>query len=286
MPISGLGTEGYTGNASNPYGAYPECFNACFDPLCLAENPSDFSSCTPHVEASVTTWLRLGGRRIDNSASYHNQLAVGQAIATSGLPRSQLFITSKVGAYLTMGFNESLAQFASMQATLNTSFVDLLLVHWPSCSTGGGCTTSPASTDPPCIWGETTYNETACRLSVWRAVLQVYAAGGARAVGVSNYNSTHLQEIVDAGLPLPAVNQIPYNLYHSSVQADTVAWCRAHGVLVNGYSPFGVPDRRAYAPPMAPTQLQDPVLQSVAAAHGTSPGNALLAWQWARAAWW
>ena len=51
----------------------------------------------------------------------------------------------------------------------------------------------------------------------------------------SNYNSTHLQEIIDAGLPLPAVNQIPFHLFHSSVQAETIAFCVAHGVLVNGY---------------------------------------------------
>lgn len=183
-----------------------------------------------------------------------------------------------------MGYNESLSQFQSVLTSDEHGFlkgyVDLLLVHWPSCSSGGGCTTSPLSTDLPCAWGMPSYNEAACRLSTYRALVDIWKAGRARAIGVSNYNTTHLQEIVDAGLPLPAVNQIPYFLYHSNVQDDTVAWCKAHGVLVNGYSPFGVPDHRTFVPPAALTPLLDPVAASIAAAHAVSTAEVQLAWQW------
>jgi diketogulonate reductase-like aldo/keto reductase len=282
MPITGFGTGGYTGNASQPYGEYPECFNGCYDPVCVAPDPSNFSSCGPYVNAAVASWLQLGGRRIDNSASYHNQRYVGIAMGASGIPRSELFLTSKVGPYLAMGYNETLQQFSTIVSMPGVgSYVDLLLVHWPSCSTGGGCTGSTAeSTDPPCMWGQPTYDETACRISTWRAMVKIFNDGGARAIGVSNYNQTHLEEIEAAGLPLPAVNQCPFSLYHSAVQMDLLSYCKSKNILFNGYSPFGVPDRRTYAPPMSPTELEDPVALQVAAAHNRTVGEVLLAWQW------
>ena len=105
MPITGAGSGGYTGNASIPYGFYPECFNGCLDAQCATPNPVNFSGCGEYVEASMTTWLQLGGRRLDNSASYHNQQYVGISMSASGLPRESIFLTSKVGPYLPMGFD-------------------------------------------------------------------------------------------------------------------------------------------------------------------------------------
>jgi diketogulonate reductase-like aldo/keto reductase len=237
-----------------------------------------------------------------------------------------------------MGFNETLAQVA---ATLSMGppgwlgAIDLLLLHWPSCASGGGCNATPASTDPPCMWGTPSYDERVCRLSTYRAMTQTWMSGGARAIGVSNFNSTQLQEIITAGLPVPAVNQIPFFLYHSveqvrgaegwrpasgrrvscgiglvvvedgrcderwsalshpthatahsalpspltpTPQADTIAWCAKHGVVVNSYSPFGVPDRRVYPAPASRTPLQDPVAAQVAAAHNVSSAAVQLAW--------
>lgn len=96
MPIVGLGTGGYTGNASVPYGAYPECFNGCEDAQCVVPDSPGFSGCAGYVQAAVGMWLALGGRRVDNSASYHNQRPVVTAMAASGVPRGELFLTSKV----------------------------------------------------------------------------------------------------------------------------------------------------------------------------------------------
>ena len=285
MPATGAGSGGYTGNASQPYGAYPECFNGCFDAECVLPAPTNFSSCAEYVEASMSTWLQLGGTRLDNSASYHNQRFVGVAlnsfIKSSGLPRSTYFLTSKVGPYLPLGFNESLAQFANTLATTGAGFVDLLLIHWPDCTSGGGCETAPFSTEPSCIFNTSGYSATECRLQTWRALVQIWKSGGARAIGVSNYNESHLQEIIDAGLPLPSVNQCPFNLYHSTAQLPLLAFCKSHGILFNGYSPFGVPDRRTYNPPLSPSMLTDPVLLGIAAAHSRAPSEITLAWQWA-----
>jgi len=71
------------------------------------------------------------------------------------------------------------------------------------------------------------------------------------ATGVSNWNSTHIEELTAAGLPLPAVNQCPFNPYRGSSQMETVKWCQAHGVVFNGYSPLGIPDLAVDAPKTA-----------------------------------
>jgi len=282
MPVVGSGSGGYVGNATaNPYGSYPECSNDCFDAQCVLPDPVGWSSCGGYVQAAHSTWLQLGGRRIDNSASYHNQRSVGIAMKTfmahSGTPRSEIFLTSKVGPYLPLGFNESLAQFANILDVTGAGYVDLLLIHWPTCA--GACNTTALSADPPCTFGAPTYDEAACRISTWKALVTIWKSGGAKAIGVSNYNASQLQEIADAGLPLPAVTQNPFNIGHSTAEMDTLSYCNAHNIIFNGYSPFGVPDHKVF-PEYPNTLLNDPVAVAIAAAHGRTVSEIMLAWQW------
>jgi diketogulonate reductase-like aldo/keto reductase len=101
----------------------------------------------------------------------------------------------------------------------------------------------------------TRYNETQCRLSTWNAMVTIFHSGRARSIGVSNYNITHLQEIVDAGLPLPSINQCPFNAcaatpnittdiscetwslhrYRGASQMQTLDFCRRHGITFMAY---------------------------------------------------
>jgi diketogulonate reductase-like aldo/keto reductase len=284
MPFSGAGSGGYTGNATT-YGAYPECWNGCYDPGCLMPDPPSFRSCGDWVEAALATYIQLGGRRIDSSDSYHSQMYAGAALSASGLSRADVFFTSKVGPYLALGGAEVTSQFEGIlkgTGSWLTGFVDLLLIHWPSCIASDGGSNCPApfgnSSTPVCQVGTPAYDERECRLDTWRALVVIWRSKGSRAIGVSNYNSTHLQEIKDAGLPLPAVNQIPFNIYHSHYAVETIAWCNANGVLVNGYSPFGVPDHKTFSPPQARTVFDDPIVQAIAGAHATTPDVVLLAW--------
>ena len=279
MPWSGAGSGGYTGN-STTYATYPECWNACYDAQCLTPDPPGFNSCAQFVDAAIATFLQFNGPRIDSSDSYHSQRIVGRALAASGCARSDVFFTSKVGPYLAMGGAEATQQFQGILLATGLTYVDLLLVHWPSCvpSEGGSACPNATSSEPVCQVGGAAYDAAACRLDTWRALVAVWKSGGARAIGVSNYNASHLQEIKDAGLPLPAVNQIPYNIYSSSKQDATVAWCAANNVLVNGYSPFGVPDHKTFSPPQSRTVFEDSVVVAIAAAHGTSPAEIMLAW--------
>ena len=160
---------------------------------------------------------------------------------------------------------------------MNVSYVDLVLNHWP---------TSPATptVDPLCDPAKNaTYDAKACRLSTWRAYVEIFSSGKARAIGVANYGISDLQEIIDAGMPLPALNQVPYHLYNAAHQQPLKAFCDAHGIVLLSYSPFGIPDWHAFPTPALPSNstLTDPVVLSVAAAHApATPAQVLLAWLW------
>lgn len=154
------------------------------------------------------------------------------------------------------------------------------MMHWPSCTTGGGC--ASGSSDPVCNFNDTsTYDERLCRLSSYRALLQIWKDGGTRSVGVSNFNVTHLGELEDAGLPLPAVNQVSFSGYHSDVEMPLLQYMRSKGIIFNSWSPLGRPDSSEGCPPGGLGLLDDPVVTKIATAHGTRPGKVLLAWAWA-----
>jgi len=243
--------------------------------------------------------VQAGGRRIDSADTYDNDAYVGAGIAAAGVPRDQLFFLSKTGSGQAMGYNDTMTQFQGVLDRTGLTYVDALLIHWP--------TSTAPSTDPHCNTGAG-YNATACRLHTWAAMLAILDSGRARAVGVSNYNATHLDEIRAAGEPtrggggacsalavlvlrvrrraiagmrLPALNQIPFNVYRSSSHATTTAYCHAHGIVINAYSPLGAPDYHSFPAPMAASPLVDPAVTAVAQAHGKTPAQVLIAWLWA-----
>jgi diketogulonate reductase-like aldo/keto reductase len=159
---------------------------------------------------------------------------------------------------------------------MNTPYVDLLLNHWP---------TSPASPtiDPLCDpEKKATYDAKGCRLSTWRAYVEIWKSGKSLSIGVANYNQTHLEEIISAGMPLPSVNQIPFHLYNAASQLELLAFCKAHNIVVLSYSPLGIPDWHSMPASLpASTPLRDPVLLSITAAHApATAAQVTLAWLW------
>jgi 2,5-diketo-D-gluconate reductase A len=230
-------------------------------------------------------------------------------VKESKVPRSEVFIVSKTGPGATLtyfqyypttltyysgglswplGYNETIAQAEAIVANYSSSYVDLLLIHWPvnygPCSYKGPKPSIP-TTDPLCDTALPTYSPKGCRLSTWRAMLTIWKQGLARAVGVSNFNSTHLQEIADANLPMPSVNQCQFSPDHGlhakgctpGSEAETcgelLKYCKDHGVVFNGYSPYGGKGG-------AGKLLADPRLARIAQAHGTGPAQVVLSWQW------
>lgn len=273
MPATGLGTGAYSANASVGYGGYPECW-------------SQAAGCGPWALNATAAYIRLAASmgalpvRLDNANSYNTQVMVGQAMAQSGLSRDQIFLTSKVGSAgivgsnSPMGYLDAKQQIAAVLEAVNVTYVDLMLIHWPS-------STAP-SQDAECNLGPS-YNASACRLNTWRALVEAYEAGQILAIGVSNYNVSHLEEIILADMLLPSVNQIPIHLYRSSSQQDTIQRYQAAGVVVNSYSPFGVPDYHNFptnGTGMSAIALQDPVALAIAKAHNRTPAAVIVAWLW------
>ena len=192
-----------------------------------------------------------------------------------GCDCSALFVCSALtGQFdIPLGYNETLIQFRQILENTGLDYVDLLLIHWPA-------QVVPQSSDPYCRQNVPTHDERLCRLSTWKAMLDIYDSGKARAVGVSNFNATQLQEIVDAGLRLPAYNQCPFHLYRSRTQQQTREFCAAHNITFGGYSPLGVPDEQIFPQKngLAWTPMADDRVQTLATKYSISPAQVLLQW--------
>lgn len=188
---------------------------------------------------AVAHALEAGYRLVDTAALYRNEADVGAAVRESGLPRGEVFVTTKLRQH-DHGYDEALRAFDLSLDRLGLDYVDLYLIHWP----GGGA-----------------------RLETWRALERILEDGGARAIGVSNYLVPHLREVLDAGGVVPAVNQIELHPFNHRSRGDVVELCRRHDIVVEGYSPLAKTQR-----------LDDPAVTDIAAAHGRTPAQVLIRW--------
>jgi 2,5-diketo-D-gluconate reductase A len=184
---------------------------------------------------AVLRALEAGYRHVDTATMYANEAEVGQALRASGVPRGEVFLTTKLRAR--DAGRERKVLNASLSA-LGTDHVDLWLVH-----------------SPP--RGRTS-------VSVWREFLALRDEGLARAVGVSNYSLRQIDELISATGEAPAVNQIHWS--PRRYDAGLLDGLRERGVVVEGYSP------------LKDTNLRDPVLADIAAAHGVTPAQVVLRW--------
>jgi len=152
------------------------------------------------VYDAVRSALELGYRHIDTASFYQNEEGVGKAIADSGIPRDEIFVTTKVWND-EQGYEETLAAFERSLTRLNMDYVDLYLVHWP-------------------IPGK--YKET------WRALEKIYHDKKARAIGVSNFHPHHLEDLMKDATIKPAINQI--ELHPQLAQVEVREYCRNHNI--------------------------------------------------------
>lgn len=165
---------------------------------------------------SVKEAVKVGYRHIDTAACYGNEKSVGQGIRESGIDRSQLFITSKVWN-TERGYETTLAAFEKSLKDLGVDYLDLYLIHWPA---------SPSQFDD---WEK-------INAETWRAMIQMYKAKKVRAIGVSNFMKHHLRALLEMEVK-PMVNQIEF--HPGQMQRETVDYCRANGMLIEGFSPLG-----------------------------------------------
>ncbi|MFP7833233.1 aldo/keto reductase [Marisediminicola sp. LYQ134] len=200
---------------------------------------------TPPDETQKVVELAFekGYRHVDTAAGYYNEEGVGAAIAASGLPREDIFVTTKLRNG-DQGYDSTLAAFEDSRAKLGTDFVDLYLIHWP-------------------------YPKHGLFVETWRAFEKLYAEGLIRAIGVSNFLPHHLEELLGATDTVPAVNQI--EVHPTFQQADLSTFSIERDIEIEAYSPLG-----------QGADLESDIVTSLATAHDATPAQIVLAWHLAQ----
>lgn len=166
--------------------------------------------------SGVKDALDVGFRHIDCARAYANEALVGQGLRESGVPREEIFLTSKL-RNSTHGYDNVLKEVETTLKDLGTDYLDLYLIHWP--------VVKGHKTD----WKED-------NLDTWRAFEKLYEEGKLKAIGVSNFSREHLENLLENAKIKPMVNQI---LIHPGVLLEEdMAFCRENGILLEGYSPL------------------------------------------------
>jgi len=192
------------------------------------------------VESVVAAALHAGYRHIDTAAIYGNETGVGRAVAASSLPRSEVYLTTKVWN-ADQGYESTLAAFETSLQKLDTDYVDLYLIHW----------LQPKRKK---------YVDT------WKALVELKNSGRARSIGVANFTVEALEELYEATGVRPVINQVETHPYFP--QQELREYEREHGIVHESWSPLG----------QGGELLEDPILGEVAAKHQATVAQVVIAW--------
>jgi 2,5-diketo-D-gluconate reductase A len=195
---------------------------------------TDLAQC----EQSVYDAIQTGYRLIDTAASYENEEAVGKGIKRSGIPRQELFVTTKLWL-ADAGYDKAKRAFDRSWKRLGTEYLDLYLIHQPFGDVYGS----------------------------WRAMEDLYREGRAKAIGVSNFHPDRLIDLILHNQVKPAVNQIETHPFHQ--QAQTQKFLQENNVQIESWGPFAEGKNNIF---------QNEVLQSIATNHGKSVAQVILRW--------
>jgi diketogulonate reductase-like aldo/keto reductase len=189
---------------------------------------------------SVTAAIRIGYRLLDSAVNYENEGAVGAAVRRSEVPRHELIVTSKLpGRH--HRFDEALTTVEESVMRMGLDVIDIYLIHWPN----------PR---------ENLYVE------AWSALIEARDRGLVHHIGVSNFLPEHLERLRNETGELPALNQI--ELHPFFPQSDALAYHRENGIITESWSPLG----------RGSDLLTNPIITDIAAQHGISPAQTVLAW--------
>jgi 2,5-diketo-D-gluconate reductase A len=191
------------------------------------------------TERAVSAALEIGYRLIDTAAVYGNEAAVGRAIAASGIPRAELFVTTKL-ANADQGFTAAQNACRASLERLGLDYVDLYLIHWPAPQLGE-------------------------YVDSFGGLIQLRGDGLARSIGVCNFTADNVQTVIDLTFVTPVVNQI--ELHPLLNQAELRAANTAHNVVTEAYSPLAVG-----------RLLDNTTVASVAAEYSRTPAQVLIRW--------
>ncbi|SHG14877.1 aldo/keto reductase [Streptoalloteichus hindustanus] len=192
------------------------------------------------VALAVRTAIEAGYRSIDTAAIYQNEEGVGRALAESGVPREELFVTTKLWNS-EQGYDSTLRAFDESLRRLGLDYLDLYLVHWP-------------------VPSRDRYVDT------WRAFEKLRGDGRVRAIGVSNFTEAHLRRVIEETGVVPAVNQV--ELHPRFPQAELRDFHARNGIATEAWAPLA----------QGGDLLTDPALAQVAEKHGRTPAQVVLRW--------
>ncbi|BBX97610.1 aldo/keto reductase [Mycobacterium lacus] len=191
------------------------------------------------TERAVSAALEIGCRLIDTAAVYGNEAAVGRAIAASGIPRAELFVTTKL-ATADHGFTSAQEACKASLERLGLDYVDLYLIHWPAPSVGK-------------------------YVDAFGGMIQSRGNGHTRSIGVSNFTEEHLSNVIDLTFFTPAVNQIELHPLLNQLELRTAN--AQHNVVTQSYTPL-----------VLGRLMDNPTVTSVAAEYDRTPAQVLLRW--------
>ena len=191
------------------------------------------------TEHAVATALEIGYRLIDTASAYGNEAIVGKAIRESGIPRAEIFVTTKL-ATDDQGFRSSQDSLKASLDRLGLDYVDLYLIHWPNAQNGK-------------------------YVDSFGGMMRSREDGLTKSIGVSNFTPENLSDIIDLTFVVPAVNQI--ELHPMLNQAALRAVNAEHGIVTEAYSPLGVGNL-----------LSNDTVTSIAASYEVTPAQVLIRW--------
>ena len=166
---------------------------------------------------SVLTAIKNGYRHIDTAMAYGNEASVGKAIKDSGIPREELFITTKLPAQH-KGYDIAHECFEKSRKALDLEYIDLYLIHapWPWDKIGMDCT--------------------AGNIESWKAFEEIYDSGKVKSIGISNFEPKHIEPLHTMCKYVPMVNQIRFHI--GDTQKETLEFCKQHNIVITAYSPL------------------------------------------------
>lgn len=166
---------------------------------------------------SVAWALKHGYRHIDTAMAYGNEASVGRAIKDSGIPREEIFVTTKLPAQF-KGYEIAHECFHKSLTALGLDYIDLYLIHapWPWDKIGSDCTEG--------------------NIASWKAFEEIYDSGKVKAIGISNFEPKHIEPILAMCKHVPMVNQIRFHI--GDRQEEVVDYCHKHDILITAYSPL------------------------------------------------
>ena len=190
---------------------------------------------------SVLAALKHGYRHIDTAEGYQNEESVGKAVKDSGIPRHEIFVTSKLESHIKT-YEGAKAAFEKTLKALGFDYLDLFLIHapWPWSEIGKDCREG--------------------NVQAWKAMEELYRAGKIRAIGVSNFDPSDIENILKHCEIIPHVNQIGF--FIGLDQKKTLDYCETKGIIVEAYSPLGI----GYL-------LSNPIIGEVAKKYQVSPAQ-------------